>query len=167
MATYQTTDTSGIAYPLTKMNFLVTVDGKGGIAAFSEVSGVQASVDVIPFRQGNSHSLAPVKIPGLVRHEAVTMRMGYTINNEFKKWITECVSETREEIPRRTVQVELIDTNVRAPKKKVNTTVDGARIWQLKNAWVSSYTAPDLDANDSNVAIEAVEICYEELVIPN
>ena len=55
-------------YPLTKMNFLVTVASVAGTAAFSEVSGVEASVDVIEFRQGNAGSLAPVKIPGLVKH---------------------------------------------------------------------------------------------------
>ena len=38
------------AYPLTKMNFLVTVDGIPGSAAFSEITGVEATVDVIEFR---------------------------------------------------------------------------------------------------------------------
>ena len=69
---------NGLAYPLTKMNFLVTVDGIAGTAAFSEVTGVEASVDVIEFRQGNANSLAPVKIPGLVKHGNVTLKMGYT-----------------------------------------------------------------------------------------
>jgi hypothetical protein len=56
------TNSSGLYYPLTKMNFLVSVDEVTGIAAFNEVTGVEASVDVIEFRQGNSSSLAPVKI---------------------------------------------------------------------------------------------------------
>ena len=55
------------------MNFLETVDSVSGDAAFSEVSGVVATVDVIEFRQGNSNSLAPVKIPGLVKHGNVTL----------------------------------------------------------------------------------------------
>lgn len=50
----------GLSYPLTKMNFLVHVDGVEGTAAFSEVTGVEATVDVIEFRQGNANSLAPV-----------------------------------------------------------------------------------------------------------
>ena len=94
------TTQTNMAYPLTKMNFLVTVSGVDGTAAFSEVSGVEATVDVIEFRQGNSTSLAPVKIPGLVKHGNVTLKFGYTSNNQFKTWIQECVSETRGEMPR-------------------------------------------------------------------
>ena len=74
------------------MNFLVTVDSVAGTAAFSEVSGVEASVDVIEFRQGNSGSLAPVKIPGLVKHGNVTLKMGYILDSAFKEWIKECVT---------------------------------------------------------------------------
>lgn len=36
---------SSLYYPLTKMNFLVTAENVSGIAAFSEVTGVDASVD--------------------------------------------------------------------------------------------------------------------------
>lgn len=90
--------TSGsLYYPLTKMNFLVTVDSVSGVAAFNEVTGVEATVDVIEFRQGNSNSLAPVKIPGLVKHGNVTLKFGYTRNNAFKDWLKKCVTERRGE----------------------------------------------------------------------
>ena len=154
------------AYPLTKMNFLVLVDNVPGSAAFSEVTGVEASVDVIEFRQGNAGSLAPVKIPGLVKHGNVTLKMGYTLSSAFKTWIMECVSETRGQIPRQDVIIELIDINAGAPSGLV-TSAQGARQWTLKNAWVTKYSAPDLDAKNSDVAIESVELAYEELIIPN
>ena len=102
-------------YPLTKMNFLVTVDNVTGTAAFSEVTGIESSVDVIEFRQGNSNSLAPVKIPGLVKHGNVTLRFGYTEDNTFKNWVRECVSEQRGQIPRSRVQIEMIDINQGSP----------------------------------------------------
>ncbi len=164
MATYD--NGNGLAYPLTKMNFLVTVEGVNGTAAFSEVSGVEASVDVIEFRQGNSHSLAPVKIPGLVKHGNVTLKMGYTLDSAFKTWIQECVSEVRGEMPRQKVSIELIDINGGAPSSAV-TSITGTRVWVLTNAWVTKYSAPDLNASASEVAIESVELAYEELIIPN
>ena len=153
-------------YPLTKMNFLVTVASIAGTAAFSEVSGVEASVDVIEFRQGNSGSLAPVKVPGLVKHGNVTLRMGYILDSAFKTWIQECVSEIRGQMPRNDVTIELIDINPGAPQSLVEDSV-GVRQWTLTNAWVTKYNAPDLDAKTSDIAIESVEIAYEELVIPN
>lgn len=164
MATYD--NGSGLAYPLTKMNFLVTVDGVDGTAAFSEVSGVESSVDVIEFRQGNAHSLATVKIPGLVKHGNITLKFGYTLDSAFKNWILECVSETRGEMPRAKVSIELIDINGGSPSQAV-TSIQGSRVWVLTNAWVTKYSAPDLNSTASEVAIESVEIAYEELTIPN
>lgn len=158
---------AGMAYPLTKMNFLVTVSGVSGTAAFSEVSGVEASVDVIEFRQGNSSSLAPVKIPGLVKHGNVTLKFGYTLDSAFKTWVQECVAETRGEIPRSDVQIEMIDINGGAPQSLVSASTAGGQIWVLTNAWVTKYSAPDLNASTSEVAIETVELAYEELMIPN
>ncbi len=165
MATYES-DGKNLAYPLTKMNFLVTVAKISGTAAFSEVTGVEASVDVIEFRQGNDGSIAPVKIPGLVKHGNVTLKLGYTLDSAFKTWIQECVSEVRGEIPRNDVQIELIDINGGAPQQNA-VAITGTRVWILTNAWVTKYNAPDLDAKTSDVAIESVEIAYEELIIPN
>lgn len=156
----------GLAYPLTKMNFYVSVANVSGTAAFSEVTGIESSVDVIEFRQGNANSLAPVKIPGLVKHGNITLKMGYTLDSAFKTWIQECVSETRGQMPRSDVSIELIDINGAAPQSMA-TAVTGSRVWVLSNAWVTKYNAPDLNASTSEVAIESVELAYEELVIPN
>ena len=166
MATSAYENSNGLSYPLTKMNFRVTVDGVQGAAAFNQVTGIDAQIDLIEFRQGNANSLAPVKIPGLVKHGNVTLKMGYIINSPFKTWIQECVSETRGQIPRQNVTIELIDINPGAPAQLV-TAATGTRQWTLTNAWVTKYSAPDLDAKTSDVAIESVEIAYEELVIPN
>ena len=89
---------ASLAYPMTKMNFLVSVpELSGAMAAFTEVSGIEATVDVIEFRQGNAHSLAPVKIPGLVKHGNITLKMGYTIGNSFKDWIKDHASDALKE----------------------------------------------------------------------
>lgn len=160
-----TAKTAGMAYPLTKMNFLVTVDGVEGTAAFSEVTGVEASVDVVEFRQGNAHSLAPVKIPGLVKHGNITLKMGYTIGSGFKEWVRSCVSETRGAIPRHTVTIELLDIRDGAPSTAY-TAAKGNVLWNLSGAWACKYSGPDLNASASEIAIETVELAYEELTIP-
>ena len=49
----------------------------------------------------------------------------------------------------------------------ITSTTTGGKIWKLKNAWVTKYTGPDLNAMQSEIAIESVELAYEELEIPN
>ncbi len=157
----------GLSYPLTKMNFRVSVASVDGSAAFNQVTGIDAQIDVIEFRQGNAASLAPVKMPGLVKHGNVTLRFGYTLSSAFKTWIQECVSEIRGPIPRNNVTIELIDTNIEATQQTTPDATGNGRCWVLTNAWVAHYTGPELDAANSDVALENVEIAYEELIIPN
>ena len=166
MADFDTNGT-GLPYPLTKMNFLVHVDGlTGATAAFTEVTGVEASVDVVEFRQGNANTLAPLKIPGLVKHGNISLKMGYTIGNGFQTWINECTNDTRgTAVPRHTVTIELLDIRNGAPATSP-TAASGPVTWQLKNAWVCKYSGPDLNASASEVAIESVELAYEELTMP-
>ncbi|MCL1823002.1 MAG: phage tail protein [Oscillospiraceae bacterium] len=156
-------------YPLTKMNFLVSVGNYGaGTAAFSEVTGIDSSVDVIEFRQGNAASLAPVKIPGLVKHGNITLKYGVTKDSSFKEWVLKCVSEQRAKIDRQSVTIELIDIIDNDSPTAIVTSAGDAKhmVWTLKNAWVAKYTGPDLNATTSEVAIESVEIAYEEILIP-
>ena len=153
-----------ISIPLTKMNFLVTVDQDGGMAAFSEVTGVEASVDVAEFRQGNSNSLATVKIPGLVKHGNVTLKFGCTLDNKFIDWITACVSEMRKGDILKNVVIELLDISAAAPTEVVEAT-QGTCLWTLKNAWVAKYSGPDLNSTTGEAAIESVELAYEELTM--
>lgn len=163
--------TGGSYYPLTKMNFVVSVttsSGNTAKAAFSEITGVEATVDVIEFRQGNSESLSPVKVPGLVKHGNVTMKFGYTLDNEFKGWVSKCVSSQRDGLERADVTIELIDIMTAASPTSLQTTTSGTNTntWILKNAWVTKYVAPDLNAMQSEIAIESVEIAYETLELP-
>lgn len=167
MASTSGTNSIDLYYPITKMNFVVSVDSVDGVAAFSEVTGIESSVDVIEFRQGNSSSLAPVKIQGLVKHGNITLKMGYTREQSFKDWVIACVSERREATPRHDVTIEMIDISDGAPSSIVSSAGTDL-IWVLSNAWVTKYVGPDLNASTSEVAMETVELAYEELTtIPN
>ena len=162
-----TANSSGLHCPLTKMNFLVSVDQVSGVAAFSEVTGIDATVDVIEFRQGNSSSLAPVKMQGLVKHGNITLKMGCTRDQDFKTWVQNCVSGHRGETPRRDVTIELIDIGAGTPRSTVETPTGGGPVWLLKGAWVTKYTGPDLNATTSEVVMETVELAYEEITLPS
>jgi phage tail-like protein len=153
-------------YPMTKFNFLVTLSsGAGATAAFTEISGIDANVEVIEFRQGNAASLAPVKLAGLVKHSNLTLKYGLTKDSAFKDWIIECIDERRQTLARQQLTIELIDVSGNTPQEVQEDTKASNVVWIMKNAWVTKYTGPDLNASASEVAIETVEIAYDELEI--
>ena len=162
---------SALPYPMTSMNFVVTAGT--GVASFSEVTGIEASVDVVEFRQGNSISLAPIKVPGLVHHGNTTLKYGYIMDDSFRNWVAQCVSSergitSREKNFRLDVRVELLDTgaSVEMPNK-INTeaAAAGGNVWVFKEAWVTKYNGPDMNAMNSQIAVESIELAYESLVI--
>jgi phage tail-like protein len=148
------------------MNFVVSIGDSGSGAAFTEITGLDANVDVVEFRQGNSSSLAPVKIPGLVKHGNITMKYGVTTASDFRNWIAACIDSQRGPIPRTDILIELIDTVSAAPKQMVDSvsaSAEGGMMWTLTGAWVTKYSGVDLNSMQSEVAIETIEIAYEEL----
>lgn len=156
-------------YPWTKMNFLVTVDGlDNATAAFSEASGMEATIDVIDFRQGNSGSFSPNKVPGLVKHGNVTLKYGYTASNTFRKWAGDCISDRRSTaMPRHDVTIELLNTTGGMGSDNTAKSGTPANQYLLRDAWICKYTAPEMNALQSEIAIETVEIAFERLELPS
>ena len=56
-------------------NFLVEIDGVT-TASFTEVSGLEASIDVIDYRNGDSKLDSVQKLPGLNKFTNVTLKRG-------------------------------------------------------------------------------------------
>jgi phage tail-like protein len=148
-------------YPYTKMNFAVSISNQGGEAAFSEITGLESTVDVIEFRQGNAGSLAPTKIPGLVKFGNLSMKFGITASPNFREWIASCVHHQRAGAKRTQIIIELIDIRSSSPTALTASATSGERAWVLENAWVTKYSGTDLNALQSEVAIETIEVAYE------
>src|SRR2546421_754790 len=133
--------------PYRGFNFLVEIDGITQ-AGFQEVSGLDSSTDTIDYREGTD-PLHFRKLPGLNKHSAITLKRGITDSDEMWRW-------------RRTV-IE------GAPQRKNGSIIlrdqKGAeRVrWNFLNAWPSKWTGPALNAANSAVAIESLEITQEEL----
>ena len=60
-------------YPFKKYNYRLEIDSID-VAAFSEVSGFDASVDVIEYREGTEPINSPRKMPGLTKYGNVTLK---------------------------------------------------------------------------------------------
>lgn len=132
-------------YPHGKFNYKVEIDGleAGG---FSEVTGFDASIDVIEYREGDM-TQTPLKIPGLKKYGNITLKQGLVDSMVLYEWMT---AGLEDDVERKTLTITLLDI-AGSP----------AASWQIINAWPVKYTAPDFNATSSEVAIESLEIAHE------
>ena len=132
-------------YPHGKFNYKVEIDGleAGG---FSEVTGFDASIDVIENREGDM-TQTPLKIPGLKKYGNITLKQGLVDSMVLYEWMT---AGLEGDVERKTLTITLLDI-AGSP----------AASWQIINAWPVKYTAPDFNATSSEVAIESLEIAHE------
>lgn len=132
--------------PYKRFNFLVQIEGISQ-AGFSEVSGLETSIDPIDYREGGDRIIR--KLPGLRRVGNVTLKRGVTKSSELQDWHKNILQG---QLDRRNVAIILLD----------DTGQEVVR-WNLLDAWPCKWTGPDLDALSSEVAIEALELCAEGL----
>ena len=132
-------------YPHGKFNYKVEIDGleAGG---FSEVTGFDASIDVIEYREGDM-TQTPIKVPGLKKYGNITLKQGLVDSMVLYEWMT---AGLEGDVERKTLTITLLDIAGRP-----------AASWQIINAWPVKYTAPDFNATSSEVAIESLEIAHE------
>ena len=157
-------DANQLEYPITKMSFYVqTADSE--TAAFTEVTGFDASVDVIEFRQGNAPTAGISKIPGLVHHGNITLKGGITSSAGFIQWAVDCVTDKRQKFVRKNITIDIFDiSSEKIPDSMAASS--GALTWTLHNAWVTKLNMPDLDAKTSEVAIISMEVAFEDITYP-
>jgi phage tail-like protein len=131
--------------PYRNFRFRVEVEGLQQ-AGFSEVSGFDASFDVIQYREGNE-AITTRKLPGLARYGNISLKWGATDSIELWEWIQDCVNGT---VERKTVTIIAIDE-------------EGGDVatWQVIESWPVRYTAPNFNGQGSEVAIELLELAHE------
>ena len=129
-------------------NFLVEIDGILA-AAFMEVSGLDAEIEVIEYRTGNQTTVQ--KIPGLHKFTNITMKRGLVQDLSLWNWMQNGLNGNVQRAP---ISIILLD-QARNPVLR----------WNLTNAWPCKWTGPALNAKCNEVAIETLEITYESLTL--
>jgi phage tail-like protein len=138
--------------PLHVGNFVVEIPGVSA-ASFSEVSGLEASIDVVDYRAGDDPEGTPKKLQGLRKFTDITLKRGLTSDLSLWTWFQNGVTGS---VARVDLTISLRDQN----EVPVLT-------WRARNAWPRKWSGPILNAGSSEVAIETLEICHEgiELVL--
>jgi phage tail-like protein len=131
--------------PYLNYNFLVEIDGIVR-AGFSEVSGLDATIDVVEYREGGENT-TPRKLPGQTNYSNITLRWGMTGDTSLYDWHRTTVQGN---IERRSGSIIVL-----------NRLGEEVARWNFYQAWPTRYKAPDLNATGSESAVEEVELVHE------
>ncbi|MBS6645947.1 MAG: phage tail protein [Clostridiaceae bacterium] len=137
-------------YPRVKFRYKLEIDGleAGG---FSEVSGFDASIEPIEYREGDMATIEPpLKVAGLRKYSNITLKKGMIEGKVSYDWI---LNGQTGAVERKTVTVKLQDDKQEA-----------AASWKVINAWPIKYTASDYDAASNEIAVEILELAHEGII---
>lgn len=136
--------------PFGSSHFLVEIDGIPA-AGFVEVSGLEADVAVVDYRNGNDKSGAAHKLPGEAKYANLTLKRGLTADLNLWTWMQQTLDG---QVSRRNLSVILM-----------NEKGDPVMRFNVKDAWPVRWTGPTLNAEANTVALETLEIAHEGLSV--
>ncbi len=146
--------------PFSAFNFVVTlIDSSstfslatsvlGSVAGgFSECSGLEMTLEVEEYREGGNNGTV-LKFPTRLKWTNLRLKRGVALGNDLFSWQSEFAEG---KVQRRDGAVTLLN-ELRLPVK----------VWSFRRGIPVRWTGPMLNASQSQVAIEELEIAHEGL----
>lgn len=144
------------AYPFTNFNFSVEInrgdDARPLVnAAFSECDGLEMNMEVKTIREGGGNN-RQIRLNGGVTFGQLTLKRGMTEGFDLWRWFRDSVA----------------DPSLRASAEVVLLAPDASTVrarFQLSRCVPVKLKASALNARDSQVAIEELQMAYETLTL--
>ena len=128
-----------ITYPYRVFRYSVEIKGISR-AGFSEVSGMDASTDVVEYREGDDLRNTPRKLTGLTKFSNVTFRWGVSDDKEFLDWIYLVQPKNPLRLPewRATISRSLSSTTPESPDRLGRSSTHGRYVTRLQISTLSA-----------------------------
>ena len=133
--------------PYAQYNFLIEIDDLS-VAGFTEVGGLTTESDAVDYREGSDDNTIR-KLPGLRKYTNITLKRGYTKNDELWQWRKTTIDGNT---LRKSGAIVLLNEQ----RKEVMR-------WNFKEGWLAKWEGPSLNATTNEAAIESIEIIHEGL----
>lgn len=139
-----------VQYPMP--TFYFRVEWGTGRFGFSEVSGLDAELEVIEYREGNSPEHTVTKMPGMKKYSELTFKRGiFTGDNDFWAWWNTVKLNT---VERRDLVISLL-----------NEDGDPVATWNVGRAWCKKVEGPSMNSTSNEAAIESMTVVHEGLTV--
>ena len=126
----------------------ITGDAKQIVGGFKSMSGMTSETEIIEFKQGNDRVVR--KKPGRTTYSNIVLERGYTATDDLFKW-------------RKNIEDGIIDRRAGTVTVLDN---DGETIvaeFNFYEAWPCKWIVPEVDSDQSGMAIERIELAVEKV----
>lgn len=144
---------SPVLLPFTTAHFVLAIDGLASVN-FSKCSGLAGEVGVEEYQEGGENRFTH-RFPSRASFPNLVLTQGAGPLQELWDWFAEFYVTGLVEPRDGTVVLMGTVEGVLAP----------VRVWAFTRGWPVKLTGPDLDAQASAVAVEAIEIAHHGLVL--
>ena len=132
-------------------NFLLEISGITGdsktiVGGFKSVTGMDSETEVVEFKQGNDRVVR--KKPGRTTYNNIVLERGYTATDDLWQWRNNIEKGI---IDRRSGSIIVLDQDL---------TTEVAR-YNFYEAWPCKWYVPEMDSDNSAMAIEKIELAVE------
>ena len=135
-------------YPITNQHFQVAWGGQR--IGFTEISGLSIQSDALEFSEGTFKTPSPIKMPGILKYQNLILKRHlYKGDNEMYEWFQTIHFN---QVERRDITISLL-----------NESHEPMVVWKVSKAFPVKIDWSDLNANDSSVMIETIEVAYDSL----
>jgi phage tail-like protein len=120
------------------------------LGSFSECSGLQLETEFFDYSEGGQNSFLH-KLPTLSKQSNVTLKRG-VVDSTLWDWYWQLVEGS---VQPRNLSIVLNDPGGERELE-----------WRLLGALPCKWVGPDLNAAQNNLAVETLELCYQQLQRP-
>jgi phage tail-like protein len=126
----------------------ITAEQKTIIGGFKSMSGMSSETEIVEFKQGMDKVVR--KKPGRTTYSNIVLERGYTATDDLFKWRKNIEDGI---IDRRSGTVTVLDTDMESIVKQFN----------FYEAFPSKWYVPEMNAEQSAMAIEKIELACEKI----
>jgi phage tail-like protein len=127
--------------------------GNVRIALFGEVTGLQAQSEVFEYKEGGINTYTH-KLPGRTSFTNVTLKWGSTEDHQLWDWYAKLIASTKPASEKKAISIIQFD----AEHQEV-------RRWNLRGAFPVKWVGPGFNSQQSQVAIETLELAFSDFEI--
>ena len=141
-------------YPPVGFHFKVEVLGlppNSHDVRFTEVSGLSVEMGTEEVAEGGENRFIQ-KYPLRAKYPELVLKRGLLLNSEIVKWVRECIEDFK--IQPRNIDIKLL-----------NEQHQPLVTWHLVNAYPTKWSVSDLNASNSAVSIETLQLLYQYFTI--